>query len=464
MNNTLLIIILIIIIVFMYLNLYKYDNKNNLENFSGEIEAWNLHDAFEDYTNSLNKLKSKNEERDKNFNKNSYNELSDEDLIPYDGDGIYRNIPYKDNSLEINYNMDDGILKNMRTEGYINTYKNEISYDKMNKIVNEIKNENIQKIILPQNIKNKNNNQEKLQELKNIYYQEIFKNFTKLVNKYYEKLKFKSQYHLGDKRTYKIFDTQIISDNQETNSTFDFRNLIFNISVYKEDKNHHFTFQVNCIYNILQSNLQYKDIDIIGITEDEDIVFEELIKDKQKYCSLDSKDDEIMVSCHNEEMSSSKKSLEEFEKEFNETRVTDFLKERDYQTKKGIDDSKYSCFFKKGFSENTCKAYSFDSKTVGLWDKPCNINNECPFYKKNKNYVNNRGGCVNGYCEMPKNIKRAGYKSYLVNKKPFCYNCDINDCIGEECFTCCEEQKDRKKYPNLKSPDYIFSNDHIDRL
>ena len=112
-----------------------------------------------------------------------------------------------------------------------------------------------------------------------------------------------------------------------------------------------------------------------------------------------------MIACHNEEISSSKKSLEEFEKEFNETRVTEFLNERDYQTKKGIDDSKYRCFFKKGFSENTCKAYSFDNKTVGLWDKPCNNNNECPFYKKNKNYINNRGGCVNGYCEMPKNIK-----------------------------------------------------------
>ena len=154
----------------MYLNLYKYDNKNDnkndLEKFSGEIEAWNLHDAFEDYTNSLNKLKSKNRERDKNFNKDTYNELSMEDLIPYDGDGIYRKIPHKDNSIQINYSMDDGILKNMRAEGYVNTYKNEISYDKMNKIINEIKNENIQKILLPKKFKNSNNNQEKLEELK----------------------------------------------------------------------------------------------------------------------------------------------------------------------------------------------------------------------------------------------------------------------------------------------------------
>ena len=25
---------------------------------------------------------------------------------------------------------------------------------------------------------------------------------------------------------------------------------------------------------------------------------------------------------------------------------------------------------------------------VKVWDKPCRINNECPFYKKNTNYPN----------------------------------------------------------------------------
>ena len=41
-------------------------------------------------------------------------------------------------------------------------------------------------------------------------------------------------------------------------------------------------------------------------------------------------------------------------------------------------------------------------------------------------------------------------------------NCKKNNCLGTECFTCCEEQLDRKKYPNLKSPDYIFKNDGRD--
>ena len=463
MENTLLIIILIIILLFLYFNLKKNNMKYNLENFSGEVESWNLHDAFEDYTKSFEILKVKNKERDKNFKTTSYKDLTEEELLPYMDDGIIRKVPFKNNSKEINYNMDEGILKNLRTEGYINTYKNEISYDKMNVIINKINNENVQKIKIPYEVINKNNNKQKFQDLKEIYYQEIFNNFTSLVNKYFKKLKYQSQYHLGDKRKYEIFKTEIISDTNVPNLTFDFRDFIFNISIFRKDKNYHFTFQVKCIYNILQANLEYKQIDIIGMNEDMDIVFNHLKQYNQKYCSLDSKDDDIMGLCHSKELESNKKSLEEYEKEFNETRVNNFLNKRKYEIEKGIDESKYKCFLKKGFTENTCKAYSFENKTVGIWDKPCTKNTECPFYKLNKNYPNSRGGCIKGFCEMPKNIVRVGYKSYLKNNKPFCYNCNIPNCKGEQCFTCCDQQKNRRKYPYLKSPDYIFSNDHSDR-
>ena len=59
---------------------------------------------------------------------------------------------------------------------------------------------------------------------------------------------------------------------------------------------------------------------------------------------------------------------------------------------------------------------------------------------------------------MPINIERVGYKYYKNNTKPFCYKCNIPNCRAEECFTCCDEQKNREKYPDLKSPHYIFSN------
>ena len=64
-----------------------------------------------------------------------------------------------------------------------------------------------------------------------------------------------------------------------------------------------------------------------------------------------------------------------------------------------------------------------------------------------------------GYCEMPTNVKRIGFREYDKNIPPFCYNCN-----NPTEFECCEEQKDRDLYPNLKSPDYMFENDTNDRL
>jgi hypothetical protein len=33
-----------------------------------------------------------------------------------------------------------------------------------------------------------------------------------------------------------------------------------------------------------------------------------------------------------------------------------------------------------------------------------------------------------------------------------------------ELDSCCEDQYDKKKYPFLKTPDYAFENDHLDRI
>lgn len=93
------------------------------------------------------------------------------------------------------------------------------------------------------------------------------------------------------------------------------------------------------------------------------------------------------------------------------------------------------------------------------WDRPCISNNECPFYLKNKNYTNERGGCNNGYCELPVGVKRLSYREY--EKKfteanfPRCNGCDINDGID-----CCEKQEKDKK---MNGPNYVFKNDNEDK-
>ncbi len=61
-----------------------------------------------------------------------------------------------------------------------------------------------------------------------------------------------------------------------------------------------------------------------------------------------------------------------------------------------------------------------------VWDKPCEFDHECPFFQKNKNYLNYRGGCQDGYCEMPMGTNRKGFRYY--EGEPLCHDnsCDKN--------------------------------------
>ena len=80
-----------------------------------------------------------------------------------------------------------------------------------------------------------------------------------------------------------------------------------------------------------------------------------------------------------------------------------------------------------------------------------------------KNYPNERGGCVNGFCEMPINVKRLGYKKYDENSEPFCYNCKKKECDGEGivCNLCGDKQTENGY---LLSPDYAFPYDYRERV
>ena len=104
--------------------------------------------------------------------------------------------------------------------------------------------------------------------------------------------------------------------------------------------------------------------------------------------------------------------------------------------------------------ENSFTFYN-KPKSQGLWDRKCEKNEDCMFYKANTNYDNDFGKCTNGYCELPINMERIGYRYYKPNKKPYCYNCTTKDWkpvtyLGE----CCDEQiKEGKK------PDYAFKGD-----
>ena len=124
----------------------------------------------------------------------------------------------------------------------------------------------------------------------------------------------------------------------------------------------------------------------------------------------------------------------------------------------------YACFGNNNIiNKFECDSYytkeGNEKKYYSIWDKKCSSNNECPYYKSNKKYNNNRGGCVNGYCELPIGVKRIGFTKYsdIEYNKPFCYECpDTTD------LECCAQIANKNK--SIKNNnDYAFENDTDDR-
>ena len=108
-------------------------------------------------------------------------------------------------------------------------------------------------------------------------------------------------------------------------------------------------------------------------------------------------------------------------------------------------------------------------KKTGVWDRPCKKNEDCPYYKSNKNYRNNYGGCdkSSGKCLLPLNMVSIGYHYFYPEKEfePLCYNCNSDEWMPSTNLNkCCEEQKNKNKYPFLKgNPDYAFKHDFQER-
>ena len=113
----------------------------------------------------------------------------------------------------------------------------------------------------------------------------------------------------------------------------------------------------------------------------------------------------------------------------------------------------YGCYGNNNIANKfECDSYynidGTPKKYYSLWDKKCDTDIECPYYKSNKNYPNNRGGCINnGFCEFPVGVKRLGFNKYIDTglHKPLCYNCD-NETVG-----------------NNKPVDYVFEDDFRER-
>jgi hypothetical protein len=106
-----------------------------------------------------------------------------------------------------------------------------------------------------------------------------------------------------------------------------------------------------------------------------------------------------------------------------------------------------------------CESYHPEVNQNGIWDAPCQVDSDCPFYQANKNYPNDFGKCDKntGKCEMPQGVIPLGFTKY-AKQEPDCYNCGL-DSISNKC---CGVQAEliKNKTANYKSPDYIFKGDN----
>jgi len=235
--------------------------------------------------------------------------------------------------------------------------------------------------------------------------------------------------------------------------------FVFNGVLFRENKEHNFFIYFDIIFDYKNIKYYINDIIILGVNLEEYILFSELLNKGYDY---DNNGVHLSLSKEN-----SGYVTDKYINNYWDT-VNDFVS-KDIETRKKNNNltlSKGTCFFKDASDKDNCISYR-ENEGTGVWDTPCKYNEDCPFYKKNSNYPNTRGGCNNGFCEMPINISTIGYKEYNESNldKALCHNCKYkNGCLGIECSQCCEDQKDLSLYPDLKSPDYAFPNDYKERI
>jgi hypothetical protein len=229
------------------------------------------------------------------------------------------------------------------------------------------------------------------------------------------------------------------------------------MTIYRENKDLNYTIYVNILFDNYNIKYIIKKMFIIGVNKQQKILFNDIYNSPTKYRNKNNIEDLSIDNLKNYD-NTLKKYVENYY----------FTKAQLIEEKRG------HCFFKNSKNKLECeslrKIYGQNKGSTGIWDKGCIQNEDCPFFNRNKNYKNMRGGCFNGYCEMPVNLKTFGYKQIDDNKLDdiICYNCEKigskKGCRGLNCNKCCEDQKNKSLYPNLASPDYAFPNDFNDRI
>ncbi len=119
----------------------------------------------------------------------------------------------------------------------------------------------------------------------------------------------------------------------------------------------------------------------------------------------------------------------------------------------------------RGVSPIACQSADPATGMVGVWDNKCKSDDECPFWRANKNYTNSFGGCQpDGRCQLPAGLDQyqVGFKKYHKAgiPKTECYNCPHDPLTGLPRFDCCADQENQTVGGgSMLSPDYRFAGD-----
>lgn len=328
-------------------------------------------------------------------------------------------LPYK-------FSQDTEADKPIRNNIKYYTVKKEISPKKLGSILTEIMEENK---MTPEY--KKNLNLVSTQKPKVLKEYKLMRDF--LISQISEKsIEFKSEY--APHRNFKYLNENILS--YKVDKYKQIEQVEFNIRIYRVDKNKNFVIYALMLLDLETMEYYANDLSILSTNIEENVVFnreKEFISTNSGQCETRN------PNCNNK---------------LSESQITEILEKREELLKQEKIDKLNRCFYKEASDRLECISYDKDKDVVGVWDKPCVYDEECPFYKKNKNYTNERGGCKNGYCEMPLNVNTLGFR-FKGKRQPLCHNCPRDEeCIGLQCAMCCNDQE---------IPDYAFEKDYKER-
>jgi hypothetical protein len=275
---------------------------------------------------------------------------------------------------------------------------------------------------------------------------------------------------------YRITDYQIIKI--EYHKELNLYLYTFMVEVFRENKHYGFSIYLEMYYRAEKDKMWISRAHLSGIVSQDNLVFKQFgtvnLNNKKNYINtfpITEKDQSILDDLYTK--------MQNFDyRQQNNQSLSYNIQLRDFDLNAG-----HKCFkpngdeYPEAKTSNACLSVDPNMEKTGVWDKECQKDEDCPFFQANKNYPNNFGGCSKGVCQLPVGMKRIGFKHYTKDK-PLCYNCNLKDevmtadgysviserqCSGIECNKCCDIQLKKTIYPDMKSPDFVFENDQIER-